>query len=263
MGGGLKAMQSRFPGRTVYWLVLVFCGLSSFFSLQALDNYFTEQSRLGELNSKFVFSQQSLDTDIRSFRDMVYRNHVKVVKSEDELAQWYASRPLLRQSSLQSLDGRPVFCGEFSRLMINLLQNRGMRARRVYLYESRAANHVVWEYWHPELRKWVFVGSAPVAKFSDVRVTEPLTVDEMLRFRPGFYSRYYHFRPGFGLQIKNVPYPISYMLDNPYFLEFCIALLMALLSGAGAYLLRWRCSVEELIADEVVKAPGNAGNAQA
>ncbi len=188
--------------------------------------YRIEQDVLHSVNSLYQFKEPSLHESVRGLRTFALNTFLRRTNSSEEDILWFKTRPFLRQSALDSLTGRAVFCGESSRVMVALLRERGVRARRLYLHRDADTNHVVFEYQDIIDGKWYVVNSFIDEVLSPV-LRERKEASTLVKDSTQPYTSFYHFKLA-GKKFEEAPYLVSVLVDSPYLLRLMLSSLALL-----------------------------------
>lgn len=216
-------------------------------SLIALRFHYMEQRLLSEVNSKYPLDESNLHASINSFRDSIWHDFMHVPQSPLHNDLWMRDRGLLRHSALETLSGEPALCGDFSRVMVQLLNQRGIKARRVYLTRDLATNHVPFEYYDPADAKWYMIDSYYSDDFPTYKITsrEKFTVARLLKEAPSSligYTRYSYLNKqlAYKLNYFEIPVPLffSRLMEQVYLLKLMFNFGATLLLLLVVYLLR-------------------------
>jgi AAA+ ATPase superfamily predicted ATPase len=127
-------------------------------------------------------------------------------------------------------------------LVIKVLRTKGVNARRVYLYQSRATNHVLFEYEDPQLHKWIIMDSYASSEYlRDFLNQQALSPAELLqRADPrklvydkfGYLPKQLFFALGERFS-RSIPYAITWWFEEVFLIK---AVGFALLAALAATL---------------------------
>ena len=213
----------------------------------ALWNDHVERESMVEIGLLFfnVPGEGSLHAKVAHLRDEILKHYVVKPKDETSLKAWLAQRSFLRQPAIETARGEPALCGELSRLVIKVLRAQGVQARRVYLYQSPATNHVVFEYQDPQTRQWYLMDSyASTDYLRDLLDRRALSSVELLTHADphlliydkfGYLPKSLFFRFGEPFS-RSIPYNVSWWFEEIYLLK---SMGFAGLAALGAGLWFW------------------------
>ncbi len=212
---------------------LVLAILASSGCLYFISSAKKENDLLKKLIEIHEVSSLNSHADIVSFKLILLERYIRKAKSTDQENFWHSTRDIFRQTVTDTLSGKPAYCGEFSRLLISALRISGIKARRLYIYKDRATNHVLLEYYHVSQGKWILLNSfAASDTLENISNAQPLTSEELFKNGERFeleyryYSyinpRVFQFRPGGSG--RNIPYMLSWLMDEPYVIKFLLSL---------------------------------------
>jgi len=186
-----------------------------------------ENYALKIVGEKYSIDYGDLHNSINKFRDEIWNNFISVPQPGLQSDLWYDDRGILRHSALDILSGDRALCGDFSRVMVRLLNHKGIKARRVYLSRDWATNHVLFEYYHPQEKKWYIVDSY----YLDGGVIHKITSEQKISAYDlvndysfeVIYDKYSYVGKQISYKLnyfgKSIPFFVSILMDNIYLLK--------------------------------------------
>lgn len=189
-----------------------------------------EDAILSELNSSYEFDDD-LHTSVNRLRDYLYTDFLNTTfeqkpRSNIFMTLWLRNRPMIRQTATETIGGHFALCGEISRTMVCLLRNRGIKARRLYVYKDSATNHVLFEYFHEKDEKWYVVDSfKDFLSITDILRDNKLSAKVFTKDHRANvpYDKYSHLNKPITSRLGRYPYDIPYyfsvLMDSPHLLK--------------------------------------------
>jgi hypothetical protein len=213
-------------------ILLILIGV--FFSLffMSLVNFYNENKIIKEVANN-IDLKDSNHVEIIHMRDDILKKYINSYTSEAELKGWQQNRSILRQSASETILGKTALCGEFTRVMVKLLRQKDIKARRLYLFGKPGSSHVLFEYYNNTDSKWYIVNSFASIKYvNDIFNINKISVDtlynqvDIQKFKYNRITSLNHqmtkiFPLGFEL-----PYFISYFLDEIYLILMVLNLFL-------------------------------------
>lgn len=168
-------------------------------------------------------SKEFVINNIVDAKDFMVVNYINLPKSKQQTDSWLASRSILRQTALETLQGKAALCGELSRVMIKILRALGVKARRLYLYGHEGTSHVMFEFFDDEKKIWIVANSFQSSDYLEkYLVDKDVTVRQLFLYADRkllVYDKYsnlnYDLVKIFGYQY-DIPYILSFFLDEVY-----------------------------------------------
>lgn len=187
-----------------------------------------------------------LHARVVQIRNYLLNHYVQPPKSEEQLEAWKRTRTFLRQPALSTIEGKPALCGELARLAIKVLKMQGISARRLYLYKSRATNHVLFEYYDEKARTWILMDSYASTPFLTALLdSQPLSVGDLIRTadpirlvydKYGYLPRAPFFMLGEDVA-RAIPYGVSWWYEEAYLIQALAAVALGcIFTGLWAWL---------------------------
>jgi predicted Holliday junction resolvase-like endonuclease len=126
---------------------------------------------------------QSLEThkNKNEFKRYIIKNFINPPKSKIQFKIWVKNRGILRQSALETLNGKAAVCGELSRVLIKLFREKGIKARRLYLFGGNGTSHVMLEYFDDKSNKWIALNSYKSTKYLENITQNKYTIKELFK----------------------------------------------------------------------------------
>jgi len=217
--------------------------LASLFNIASLiHSHFDEKVLLKRVFDENANATLPLHAKIIDLKEAIESNYFSSFKSDDQASTWKIGRPYLRQTATETLRGTPGQCGEFSRLMVKLLRESGIEARRLYVYRDRSTNHVMFEYYDRSREKWIAVNStqstaylesATKAKSSSFKeLIEDLPSEKLIYTDFGYLNQ--RLLSVFGPAVaRSIPNAIIWLYDEPLVVRILIGVLLLLFAIAG------------------------------
>lgn len=129
------------------------------FMLISINKFIEEKALIKFVTSKIEIDSNDIHNSVVETRNYLLDKYIQEPKSPEQLALWYNTRGLLRQSSADTLSGKITRCGENSRLMVNVFRELGIKSKRLYLYGDPGTAHVLFEYYNQHDKRWYMVNS--------------------------------------------------------------------------------------------------------
>jgi hypothetical protein len=180
---------------------------------------------------------QSLEThkNKNEFKRYIIKNFINPPKSKIQFKIWVKNRGILRQSALETLNGKAAVCGELSRVLIKLFREKGIKARRLYLFGGSGTSHFMLEYFDDKSNKWIALNSYKSTKYLENITQNKYTIKELFKKADPkllIYDKYsnlnYQLVKIFGYKY-DIPYIFSYIMDEVYILKIIFYLFILIL----------------------------------
>ena len=196
-------------------------------------SFYVEKTYLKQVINDLNISLKTHD-NINNLKHLIIKNYINIPKSKNQEKIWLQNRGLFRQTALETLNGKSALCGELSRVMIKLLRESGIKARRVYVYGGEGTSHVMLEYYDNNLNQWIALNSFKSTDYLEKITQEKLTIDELFNKADPqklVYTDYsnlnYHLTKFFGYK-HNIPYFFSWLMDEVYVIRIIVNIFILL-----------------------------------
>jgi hypothetical protein len=213
-------------------------------SLIFVQSHLDETQALKELNTAILIDGNNQFQKTIRLRNKILESFISQPKSLAQHNFWVNRRDLLRQTALQTLAGTSALCGEISRVLIKMLRAKNIRARRLYVYGEEGTAHVLFEYYDGLEKQWIAVNSFNNIDYLGQLLSVKTTAKKLFSKADSeklIYDKFsnlnYQLVAQFGYQ-HDIPYILSYFMDEVYLLRALASLVLCLFCLALGFLLK-------------------------
>jgi hypothetical protein len=223
--------------RSMNKLKILIIILISIISINIIFNIIENQKEKNVLGKILDNYNKNISThsEINSFKHFIIDNYINIPKSKFQMNLWSNHRGFLRQTALETLNGKSAVCGELSRVLIKLLRKHSIKSRRLYVYEGDGTSHVMLEYFDKSTKRWIALNSFKSTDYLESITQNKQTILELFNNANAVKLVYFNYSnlnypltKIFGYKY-NIPYVFSYLMDEVYIIKVIFNLFLLLI----------------------------------